>query len=112
MSDGLVSTYEKGKDVRYGVVSLTSSGDTTVLAGVAGKKIILLGYTVVCGGATTLTWKSGASTAISGGMPFAANGGAAPDSVWGICETAYGEALVLNSTANVAVGGTVAYAVG
>lgn len=101
----------------YAAISASSSGDNTIVAAVTGKKIRVQNYTILAAGAVSITWKSG-STAISGAMPLAANGGMAPSAgtatatgLDGVLQTAGGEALVLNLSAAVAVGGHIRYEV-
>ena len=92
------------------VIHYTTSGDKTVIAAAVGKRIVVTGALVVCGAAVTLTFKSG-STAITGPMTFAAGGGfgrdARPDSY--LFRTDAGQALVLNLSADAAVGGCLTY---
>jgi len=102
--------------LKYAAISASSSGDNTIVAAVTGQKIVLVSYVVVAAGDVSVTWKSGASTSLSGAMALAANGGAAPGAgpltpagVAGLLETAGGEALVLNLSAAVSVGGHIAY---
>ena len=92
------------------VINYSTSGDKTVIAAVAGKRIVVTGALVVCGAAVTLVFKSG-STAITGPMAFAAGGGfgrdARPDGY--LFRTDAGQALVLNLSADAAVGGCLTY---
>jgi hypothetical protein len=46
-------------------ISTSSSGDTTIVSGQTGKKIVVHSYAIVAGSAVTVTWKS-ASTSKSG----------------------------------------------
>jgi hypothetical protein len=77
---------------------------------VAGKPIVVTGALVVCGAAVTLTFKSG-WTAITGPMTFAAGGDfgrdARPDSY--LFRRDAGQALVLNLSADAAVGDCLTY---
>jgi len=92
------------------VINYSTTGDKTVIAAVADQRIVVTGALVVCGAAVTLTFKSG-STAITGPMTFAAGGGfgrdARPDSY--LFRTEAGQALVLNLSADAAVGGCLTY---
>jgi hypothetical protein len=104
--------------MKYAAISASSSGDNTIVAALDGQKIVLLNYTLIAAGNVGVTWKSGASTSLSGAMAMAANGGAAPSAgpltpagVVGLLETAPGEALVLGLSAAVAVGGHITYRV-
>lgn len=91
-------------------IAVSSSGDNLIVAGTAGKQILVLKYTILCAGAVAVTWKSSAAGAISGAMSFAANGGICePESESGIMQTAVGEGLVLNLGASVSVGGYLTY---
>ena len=103
--------------MKYAIVNASSSGSNTIVAAVANKRIRVLSYVIVAAGDVTVTWQS-ASNAISGGMPLAANGGAAPAAgqatpggLIGQFETNQGEALNLNLSAAVAVGGHITYIV-
>lgn len=97
--------------VKYASISVNTAADNTIVAAVPGKKIALLGYVLVASGAVTVQWKSG-STARSGAMALAANGGLAVngDSELPLIETTAGEALVLTPGGAVQVSGHLAYA--
>jgi hypothetical protein len=85
----------------------SASGDNTIVAAVAGKKVRVLAYSIgPVAGAVNVTLKSATAGAISSTkyLPAAGSGmgrGLAP---FGHCETVAGEALVLNLSAAVAVG--------
>jgi hypothetical protein len=92
-------------------VVAAGAGDTAVVAGVAGKRIAVMGYVIVASAAgVNPKWRSN-TTDISGAMPFAANGGVvvplSPDDPWLI--TAAGETLNLNAAGVGNVGGHVVY---
>lgn len=94
----------------YAPISASTSGDNTVVSGVANRQIRVVKYSLVCAGTVVVTWKSSVAGAISGPMSFAANGGISePSASCGIMQTAAGEDLVLNLNGNVSVGGTVTY---
>ncbi len=101
----------EGQQALFATIAITAaSGDQTILSAVSGKKIRVLGYALVTDTASALTWESGGSTAISGAMTFAANGGiSAVPSKWGWVETLSGESLVLNVGTAATVGGHVTY---
>lgn len=91
-------------------LSTSSSGDNTVVAAIAGAKIRVLAAAVVSTLANVVTFKSGASTSISGAFPLGANGGIVlPFNEHGWFETATGEALVLNMGTATATGVQVQY---
>ena len=101
----------------FAKISTSSSGDTTIVAAVTGKRIRVQNYTLIAAGDVSVTWKSG-STTISGAMPLTTNGGMAPSAgaatasgLDGVLETAGGEALVLNLSAAVLVAGHLRYEV-
>lgn len=93
------------------VIAASSSGANEIVAAVAGRKIQVLGFFMMAAAAVNAKWQS-ASTDKTGLLYPAANGGAvAPISpghnFW--FETAAGEALNLNLSGTVAVGGLVRY---
>lgn len=103
--------------MKYAVINASASGSNTVVAAVTGKRIRVLSYVMIAAGDVTVTWRS-ASTAISGPMALATNGGAAPGSgqmapvgLFGQFQTEAGEALNMNLSAAVAVGGHLTYIV-
>lgn len=60
----------------HAVIDHAASGDNTIVAAVAGKKIRVIAYTIVAAGAVTVRFEDGASgTALTGQMSLAANGG-------------------------------------
>ena len=101
----------------FAPIDTSASGDTTLVTGIAGRCIKVMQYTIVAGGAVTVTFKSG-STALTGGMPFAQNGGAAVAHgpidrgiPHGLFKTAPGADLKINLSDAVQVGGHMAYVV-
>lgn len=96
--------------VKFASVDVATSGDNTIVAAVASTKLRVLAYTLVAsGGANTCTWKSATAGAVTGGMGFAANGGASAECDHGLFETTAGEALVLNLSAATSVDGHITY---
>lgn len=98
-------------EVKYAAVAVASSGDNTIVAAVSGKKIRVISYMLNAAAAVDAKWKSGASTDKTGLLYMAAAGyGAIGDyNPSGWFETAVGQALVLNLSAAVAVGGHISY---
>jgi hypothetical protein len=97
---------------RFSAIAVSSSGDNTVVAAVPNRRIRVIRWGVVCAAAVAITWKSSTAGAISGARSFAANGGL--ESTYcpeGLFQTAIGEALVLNLSSAVAVGGDLTYIV-
>ena len=94
---------------KFAVIDCASSGDNSIVAAVSGKKIRVLAVVLVCsGGANTVTWKDG-STAKSGGMGFAANGGYSVMYPYGLWEGTATTALNLNLSAATSVDGHITY---
>jgi hypothetical protein len=95
---------------KFAVISASTSGDNTVVSLVSSKKIRVLRLTVVASAAVNVKFRSSTTTDKTGLHYLAANGG------WveafcpvGIFETAAGEALTINLSGNVAVGGSLTY---
>lgn len=95
---------------KFAAIDVATTGDNTIVAAVPAKKILVVSYDLVVASDVTLRWKSGAATNKSGPKPFAARGGQVKQfAPLGHVETALGEALVLNLSAAVAVGGELTY---
>jgi hypothetical protein len=93
----------------FAAVSASSSGDNAIVSAVAGKRIRVLSYFVIANAAVNAKWRS-ASTDVTGLLYLAANGGiAASAEGMGCFQTAVGEALNLNLSGAVAVGGHLTY---
>lgn len=94
---------------KFAVITASASGATAVVASVASKKIRVISYVVVANAAVNIKFQSN-STDKTGLLYLAGNGGVsgayAPT---GHFETASGEALNINLSAAVAVGGHVTY---
>ena len=96
-------------NIQFVAISASNSGDNTILAGIAGKRIRVLNYLAVAADAVSIKWKSGAGTDLSGAIPLIANVGAVcPEAVLGWLRTSTGEALVLNLSGAVLVAGHIA----
>lgn len=96
---------------KFAKISTSASGVTTVVALVAAKKIRVLAWSIVVNAAVNVKWQSHtAPTDITGLHYFAANGGInVPFSPVGHFETVAGEALDINLSGAVAVGGSLVY---
>lgn len=98
--------------LQYAVLTASASGATAVVGATAGKKIKVLFYDLMVNGAVNVKFQSNA-TDLTGLYYFDAAGkGKVNDtnydnSPW--FETAVGEALNINLSAAVAVGGVVGY---
>lgn len=89
------------------------TGQTTLVAGVNGRQISVMSYTVIVDAASTFqVFSSGTSnTAITGPMALAANGGISANDNEVIYRTQTGESLVVNNSAG-NFAGHVAYKIG
>lgn len=103
-------TTGQGKTLLFASISTAASGATQLVAADATRKIKVVGYTVVCAAAVTVKFQS-AAVDLTGAMPFAANGGAAPTGQPSahLFETAVNAALNINLGGAVQVSGHLAY---
>ena len=96
---------------QYAAITANGSGPTTVVAAVSGKKIYILRWSLSANGNVNVNWQSHATTSIATGLhymtQYATAGGAYCPA--GIFATAAGEALDINLSAAVAVGGELTY---
>jgi hypothetical protein len=97
-------------------IAVSSSGDNTIVAGVTGYAVRVLGYVLAFSGTVNAEWMSGTgggATALSGLLYGVANSGVcAPvveENARGWFQTASGQGLNLNLSGAVAVGGHVLY---
>jgi hypothetical protein len=97
-------------------IAASSSGNNEIVAAHAGKKIRLIAWWLTSNGTVNAKWRS-ANTDKSGLAYLVANAGVSvpaiddgSEEVW--VETAAGEALNLNLSGAVAVGGQAVYEVG
>jgi hypothetical protein len=91
-------------------VSVSSSGNNTLVAGVSGKTVRVFKLVLVFSAAANATFQDGSSTALSGAIPMLANGSIVLDFdtvPWYV--TSSGNAFVLNLSTGVTVTGTVYY---
>ncbi|VVB52212.1 Collagen triple helix repeat (20 copies) [uncultured archaeon] len=96
--------------VNFASVSVSASGATTVVAAVTGKKIRVVGVTLSVSNDVNLKWQSHVAGDITGLIYAGKTGGfVLPYSPVGHFETAVGEALDLNLSAGVPVGGSLSY---
>lgn len=96
----------------WAAVQVTGSG--SIVAGVAGQKIVLEAYQLSPAGSAAVvkwqSWTNAGSTDLTGTLQIPSNTTVGADSVqMGICITNAGEDLRLNQTTAVAVGGWVRY---
>lgn len=92
-------------------VNASQAGANTIVAAVADRVIVVLAYKIICAGDVVITWESGGGSILDGPCSFSANGGeSSPDSERGHFWTGRGEALILNLSGAVQVGGHLKYA--
>jgi hypothetical protein len=97
--------------VQYAVINVASSGDNTVVAAVAGKKIRVLSLYYMAAGTVTVRFESGASgTALTGVVEHTAQTGAVlPFNEDGWFETAAGVLLNIELSGNISIDGSLSY---
>lgn len=93
-------------------VSQNTSGDQTIVAGTGGQTIRVCGLFLMGHGDVNITFKSN-TTAISGVLPLAVKGNGlllpVVEDGWHYLVTASGEALIINLSASVEIGGFIVY---
>lgn len=97
---------------KFAVISASSSGDNTIVAAVASKKIRVLAYNLMGAGAVNARFQTAAAGAYLTGLKYiaAAGGGiCAPFNPVGWFETVAGDLLNLELSGAVAVGGEIVY---
>jgi hypothetical protein len=96
--------------IKRAIISASASGNTSVVAAVTGKKIAVLSYNYMANGAVNVKFQSSNTSDISGLAYLIANTGKVCDHNPGIWfETVAGEALNINLSAAIAVGGELTY---
>jgi hypothetical protein len=108
--DSVIYIAGVAKPIKYAKIAAASNGSNELVAAVTSKKIRLISYNFIGSGAVNAKFQS-ASTDKSGLKYIAAAGGGicAPFNPGGWLETASGEALNLNLSGAVAVGGELSY---
>ena len=97
------------------IIAASSLGDNQIVAGVTGKRIRVLGFVLSFSGSTNAKWRDGTTdlTGLEYGAAGAVNVAPVTPSVLasgiGWFSTSQGNALQLNLSAAVAVGGFVLY---
>jgi hypothetical protein len=92
------------------VVSISTTGDSTLVAGVAAKKIRLYRVVLATSTACSVVFKS-AATPLTGAIPLATNGQMVlifSIYPW-LTTTAAADALVLNASTTASIGGWISY---
>jgi hypothetical protein len=99
----------KYSDVNFATINATGSGNTQIVPAVTGKRIRVIAFCIVAGGAVNVKFKSGDTTDITGTMNLVSGGGIAHAYDGGLFETAVGQPLNINLSAAQQVGGYVVY---
>jgi hypothetical protein len=94
--------------VLYAPINATTSGNTQVVGAVSGKRIRVIAFAVVANATVNIKFQSG-TTDITGSMRVVEGGGIAHAYDGGLFQTAVGQALNINLSANATVGGYVVY---
>jgi hypothetical protein len=96
---------------QFAVINASASGDNTIVAAITSHRIIVLNYVLSAAGAVNGTWKDGA-VAVTGleTLPAAGSSLAVVGNLDSpLFRTTSGNALVLNLSAAVAVGGHITF---
>lgn len=91
----------------YGKIDTAASGDTTLVAGVTGRVIYLMGLDFVCANSVTVGFKSGSAPILINPQSFGANSGKVlPVNPLGYTKTVVSEPLVITLGGAVQVSGS------
>lgn len=99
------------KTLKTAVISHAASGDNTIVASVASKRIKVVCVVINFVGTVSAKWKDGASTDLTGAMDFQAREGytvAEGPPGW-VLATSAGNALILNLSGAIGARGWVTY---
>lgn len=106
----IVSTAPSANGTSFASITASSSGATTLVAAVSSKKIRVVALSLVANAAVNVKFQSHVAGDISGLYYLAANGGMVlPASQYGWFETTAGEALDINLSGAIPVGGSLVY---
>ncbi len=97
--------------IKYAKIDAASSGNNTLVAAVAGKRLVMLSCVMVASGAVNVRFEDGANgTALSGQMNLTTNSGfTAPFNEGGWCTTTAATLLNLELSGAVSVDGMLSY---
>lgn len=113
MDDGAFITWKQSTvPVLHAAIAASSSGDNTIVTGVASSVIVVLAFQMMANGTVNAKWQAATAGDLTGLAYLVANTGmSAGYNPKGWFKAASGEDLQLNLSAAVAVGGSVTYAV-
>jgi len=107
---GVIFSGSTGVIPKFAAISTAASGDNTIVAAVAGKKLRVVKYTIVTASGVSAKFRTSSGADLSGAMALAANSGVGGAYCpVGLLETAAGDALVLNLSGAVPVAGHLTY---
>ena len=91
-------------------INCSSSGDNILVSSIFDKQILIFRIFLVIAGSTTIIFKDGFSTPLTGPMPLAAGGSLTLDiSALPWFQTSRGNSFVLNSSNGVQISGALYY---
>ena len=91
---------------KYAAIAASSSGDNTIIAAVAGNRILVFNVGIIAAAAVTIRFEDGAGgTALTGQMEIIANGGF----TWGFSEVGWFQTSV-NTLLNLELSGAISVA--
>lgn len=97
-------------ETKFAKFGTSSSGNTSVVAAVTGKKIRVLSLTMMAGGTTAVKFTDGAGgTDLTGAFPLIAQAGLSASHLNGLFETTAATALVLNNGSAQSIQGMLTY---
>lgn len=98
---------------KFAPITASSSGATTIVAAVTAKQILVVGFTLTASAAVNAKWQSHTTTATATGLYYFLGAASAPLPAGfmpvGHFATVAGEALDINLSGAVAVGGSLTY---
>jgi len=94
---------------QFASISVSSAGDSQLVAAVANKRIRVINYALMANGTVNVKFRGGADDK-TGLLYLVANAGVAPgEARYGHFQTGLGQALNINLSAAIAVGGHLTY---
>ena len=90
-------------------INFTGSGNQIIVPGAVGFKIAIFQFFFICSASVTLQYYSGL-TALSGPLPFLANGAQVQDFIQLPLSCNDGDPFIINTSTSITLGGTLWYA--
>ena len=95
--------------ISFKAVAVSDPGDTLLISGRPGHRIVLVSLMLVASDAMTIAFGDTTGYPVVGGMAFAANGGMTAQSADGLAQCETGAGLNINVTGSGSVGGTIGF---